>query len=248
MIAGYTWQRVTIGESSAKVFCLKKDGQPTYFLKMAHQLPRRDLLEENNVLRWLRDKLAVPEIIYFGEDTDHDYLLLSEIRGTDAASLPDTFNKAHLVKLLARGLRMIHEIPAAGCPFDRSLNVDMEIAEYNVKNSLVDDGDFDDERIGLSSQKLYGELVRKKPAGEDLVFTHGDYCLPNIIVRGDKISGFVDLHRAGIADRYKDLALAVRSIKRNLGPGLEPVFFGEYGIAEPDDEKIEYYKLLDEFF
>ena len=248
IISGYTSKQVTIGESSAEVFCLKRDQRATYYLKIAHKLPRRDLLEENDVLGWLRNRLPVPEVISFGEGSDHDYLLISEIPGTDAASLPSTFDKAGLVKLLARGLRMIHSIAIDNCPFDRSLKVDMKIAEYNVKNSLLEDGDFDDARLGLSAKALYEVLVLKKPKNEDLVFTHGDYCLPNIIIGGDGISGFIDLHRAGIADRYKDLAVAIRSVNRNLGPGLETIFFNEYGIPHPDNKKIEYYQLLDEFF
>ncbi|MBI2849860.1 MAG: aminoglycoside 3'-phosphotransferase [Chloroflexi bacterium] len=247
LITGYTWNQVTIGESGAKVFCLKRNHHPTYYLKMAHKLPRRDLLEENSVLRWLRNKLPVPEVIHFAEDDNRDYILLSEMPGTNAVDSAAKVNKTGLVKLLARGLRMIHEISIDDCPFDRSLKVEMKIAEDNVKNSLLEDGDFDDVRIGLYSQTLYEELILKKPEKEDLVFTHGDYCLPNIIILGNSISGFVDLHRAGISDRYKDFADVVASIKRNLGPGLEPIFFDEYGILEPDREKIEYYTVLAEF-
>ena len=91
------------------------------------------------------------------------------------------------------------------------------------------------------------ELVSRKPEREDSVFTHGDYCLPNIIILERSIAGFVDLHRAGVSDRYKDLALAIRSIRSNLGYDLESVFLNEYGITRPDIQKIEYYMLLDEF-
>ncbi|WP_078546880.1 phosphotransferase [Litchfieldia alkalitelluris] len=75
-----------------------------------------------------------------------------------------------------------------------------------------------------------------------------DYCLPNIIVNKDRISGFIDLGRAGVADKYQDLALAVRSITSKLGEEYIQSFFEEYGIAEINEEKLEYYQLLDEFF
>ncbi|MFC2070607.1 APH(3') family aminoglycoside O-phosphotransferase [Chloroflexota bacterium] len=248
IVTGYLWSQVAIGQSSAKVFCLQQPSHLTYYLKIAHKLPRRDLMEECRVLNWLSDKLPVPEVICFDEDDDRDYLLVSEIPGVDVASLTGDTHKVDLVKLLARGLRTIHEIPIESCPFNRTLDVDMKIAEFNVKYSLLEDGDFDDFRQGIPAKALYDELVNRRPESEDLVFTHGDYCLPNIIILGIDISGFVDLHRAGIADRYKDIASAIRSINSNLGSGLESYFFNEYGIPNPENEKIEYYILLDEFF
>ncbi|MEK7352996.1 MAG: phosphotransferase, partial [Chloroflexota bacterium] len=132
MITSYVWNQITAGKSPAQVYCLKRNHHPTYYLKIAHKLPRRDLLQENNVLRWLRNKLPVPEVICFAEDDNRDYLLLSEIPGANAASLTDGVNKADLVKLIAQGLRMIHETSIDSCPFDRSLNVEIKIVEDNV--------------------------------------------------------------------------------------------------------------------
>jgi aminoglycoside phosphotransferase len=69
-------------------------------------------------------------------------------------------------------------------------------------------------------EDLYRELLDKRPDTEDLVFTHGDYCLPNILIDKWDIGGFIDWGRGGISD------------------GLESI----------DCSKIEYYRLLDEFF
>ncbi len=44
-------------------------------------------------------------------------------------------------------------------------------------------------------------LVNKKP-GEELVLSHGDYCLPNIFGIQDLVTGYIDLGRAGIADKF----------------------------------------------
>jgi aminoglycoside phosphotransferase len=112
----------------------------------------------------------------------------------------------------------------------------------------VDEADFDEARQGRKAADLFEELLRTKPAGEELVFTHGDFCLPNILIEGGRLSGFVDWGRAGIADRYQDLALAARSLAHNHGADWVPLLFQEYGIPQPDASRVEFYKLLDEFF
>lgn len=95
---------------------------------------------------------------------------------------------------------------------------------------------------------MYASLEERRPDEQELVFTHGDYYLPNILLQGKRISGFIDLDRAGIADRYNDLAIASRSIAYNLGADYEQCFFLAYGIENVDEEKIEYYRMMDELF
>ncbi|HLX56069.1 MAG TPA: phosphotransferase, partial [Ktedonobacteraceae bacterium] len=59
---------------------------------------------------------------------------------------------------------------------------------------------------------------------------------------------FIDWGRAGIADRYQDLALAARSLAYNFGPGWESLLWEAYGLQTVDAAKIAFYRLLDEFF
>ncbi|GAA3333918.1 hypothetical protein GCM10020331_099850 [Ectobacillus funiculus] len=79
----------------------------------------------------------------------------------------------------------------------------------------------------------------KRPTNEDLVFTHGDYCLPNIIINEGKVSGFYRLGgRAGISDRYQDLALVIRSIAYNFWrESHSPFFLKTYGVTGLDELK-----------
>ena len=143
---------------------------------------------------------------------------------------------------------MVHEVPVDECPFNMMLDREIEKARYNVVNGLVDEADFDDIRMGRTAAEVFDDLLRTRPTEEDLVFTHGDYCLPNVMIGGEEVTGFVDWGRAGVADRYKDISLVVRSLKLNTGEDFTTGFFQAYGIMDPDAEKVEYYMLLDEFW
>ena len=45
---------------------------------------------------------------------------------------------------------------------------------------------------------------------------HGDFCLPNILVKDGKVSGFIDLGDAGIGDPWRDYAWCIWSLRYNL--------------------------------
>jgi len=248
LLAGYDWDRITIGESSARTYRLRRARRPTFYLKIDGRFPTGALREEKDVLEWLSGRLPVASVVAFDGDADNDYLLMSEVPGSNAADLAGRMNNAALATLLGRGLQMLHRVDIANCPFDRSLDKEIQLARSNVDQGLVHEWDFDEIRRGKKAEELLVDLLLLRPDSEDLVFAHGDYCLPNVMIDGERVSGFVDLSRAGVSDRYRDIALAVRSMRSNLGEGFDSIFFFAYGLAEPDFKKIEYYQLLDEFF
>lgn len=133
------------------------------------------------------------------------------------------------------------------------------IAEQNVRNKTYNTEDAEQGTYGDSGfespEALLSWLKDHQP-NEDLVFSHGDFCLPNIFINQNRISAFIDLGRSGIADRYQDIALCYRSLKHNFSgvysgiayPGFDPeMLFDELEIT-PDYDKIHYYILLDEVF
>ena len=94
--------------------------------------------------------------------------------------------------------------------------------------------------------------------------SHGDYCLPNLFGVGERVTGFIDLGRSGVGDKWCDIAICFRSLNHNYSGKYqkkyqekyqkkanmvydEMLLFRELGI-KPDWEKIKYYILLDELF
>lgn len=241
---------VTGGCSGTRIFRLTRAGETSLYLKLAPREPDGELRVEVERLRWLAGRLPVPEVRAFEVDDGFDYLLICEVPGVDASDRVHAGDLPLLVRCLAAGLRMLHALPVSGCPFDHTLDRMIPAAEERVRRGIVDDSDFDTPRLGRAAADLFQELLRARPAAEDLVFTHGDHCLPNVLLQHGVVSGFVDLGRAGVSDRYRDLALAQRSLAHNFGDlgDWTALLFQEYGIMDPDWQQIEYYQLLDEFF
>ncbi|MDQ3749974.1 MAG: aminoglycoside 3'-phosphotransferase [Acidobacteriota bacterium] len=246
-VSGYAWRQIHVGCSIAQVFRLEAGNKKSLYLKIAARLSGNSLGPEKLKLDWLQNQLFVPKVVLFVEDENTDYLLLSEIFGVDASDNSLSKNAADVIEQLANGLKMIYSLPTENCPFNARLDYKIELAKERMLKGLVDESDFDDERAGRCAEDLFQELLATKPSEEDLVFTHGDYCLPNIILENGKLSGIVDWGNAGVADRYQDLALLTRSVSYNFGKEWEERVFEIYGI-EPDWKKIHFYRLLDEFF
>lgn len=250
LVRGCRWQQNRDGMSGVAVYHLERLSSPDFYLKVSADPVLLDLRPEYERLKWLRGKLPVPEVLYFGQDDERQtqYLLMTALPGRDASQPVLLREPARLVRLLAEGLQMIHAVDWRDCPFMRPLDLIIADAQKRVEGGEVDENDFDDERQGWTARSAFAHMLAARPPVEEWCFVHGDYCLPNILIHNNRISGFIDWGRAGVADRYQDLALAERSILYNLSPQWVQPFFVAYRLDDIDEERINFYKLLDEFF
>jgi len=253
MLEGYIASENNVGCTLASVFRYQKDDDALYLKiqKINHEIHR-----EHELLLWLQGKLPIPEVKYWAEKDGYAYLLTTEVSGRMTCDCPeDTVAKPveKTIKLLAEGLLMLQAVDISDCPFENTLDKKLIYALDNIKNDLVDMDDWNDDNNFNSPMELYEWLSANKPA-EDLYFVHGDYCLPNIFINDKSVTGFIDIGRGGIADRWLDIALCVRSLGYNLrdmekaerDKNVE-LLFTHLGF-EPDWNKINYYILLDELF
>ena len=241
-----------IGKSSANVYIYND-----MVLKVCECSQEAE--NERNMLIWLQGKLPVPEIIEFEQVNGYSCLLMRRCLGNMACDKSFMAQPELLCTLLTNTLRQMWSIDCKGCPTDCSLSQKLCIAEYNVSNGLVDVNDAEPETFGengfSSPERLLYWLLENKP-DEEPVFSHGDFCLPNIFFDKNGLSGLIDLGRAGIADRWCDIALCYRSLKDNYSgrySGQIQTYFEEAHIFDalelrPDWDKLRYYVLLDELF
>ncbi|WP_394842917.1 aminoglycoside 3'-phosphotransferase [Pendulispora brunnea] len=255
----YTWIPVTIGKSGAQVYRLDDDTRrPRLYAKSASRSTQPDVAEgltqEAARLTWLADQgIPAAEVVELRSDGDGTWLITRALPGRSAAEIWPSAQPGAIAEAMADIARRLHALPTAGCPFDQRLSRIILEAEQRAAAGLVDLEDLDDVRAGWTVEQLLRELHAARPQYEDVVVCHGDFCLPNVLVADDgaTVTGLLDVGRLGLADRYADLALMSRSLASPMNEqyGDDDVrrFFARYG-ADATDERIAFYRLLDEFY
>ena len=243
-----------IGESGSEVRIYDR-----YVLKIRPQSPETD--NEYQIAEWLSGHLPVPSIPVYEIHNGLAYTLMTKAEGKMLCDMDYLHMPELLIDIAARGLKMLWETDVSDCACSVSrLTNRLKAAEYNVAHGLVDIENTEPETFGKGGFKDPAELLdwlKNNRPPEDIVMTHGDYCLPNIFAKEDRISGFIDLGKAGPADRWQDIAIAIRSLDHNFDGRYfngEPIFdfkpqmfLAALGV-EMDEEKYRYYYLLDELF
>lgn len=242
---------VQIGMSAADVYKIER-GDHCHYLKVisrAYDGTTFDLQREQKMMQWLEHKLPVPKVLAYHETAEKNYLLMTAVPGQAA----DVYTAQHgpyaLVDRMVEGLRQLWAVPIENCPFlnDRASRVrELEdlmrrgLADIATENWQANTGFSDPDELLLHLQST--------EFSEDLVLSHGDFGDSNFFVDQDKISGWIDLGRCGLADKWYDIAFCVRALQDDFEDQVYLDYFFEKLGLDPDWEKINYFILLDEMF
>lgn len=248
--AGYEWSRDTVGESGGAVYRLHgRTGAPDLFLKHGRSAVAGDIIAEMVRLRWLAGFIPVPRVEGFVATQDEAWLLMTAVPGQTAYQLLEAQPDARLgiVDALASFLRRLHAVPIDQCPFTSDHLYRLARARDRIDAGLVEEDEFDEERGGWTAEEVWQAMQRLLPMPPDPVVTHGDFSLDNILLRDGKVVGCIDAGRVGIADRYQDLAIVWKCLGE-FDASLQDRFIERYGLAEPDERKLQFHLMLDEMF
>ncbi|MBQ9747410.1 MAG: aminoglycoside 3'-phosphotransferase [Clostridia bacterium] len=223
------------------------------FEDMVLKIGTADEAAENEcrILRWLDGKLAVPRVLSCVREDGRLYLLMTRLVGRMACDA--TLLHAEAVSGLARGLRALWRVEISDCPVSHTTAERLAAARERLASGKLDGLT---PSTGGSFAALLAWLEANCPT-EEPVFSHGDYCLPNVFLcEGDAVA-FLDLGYAGVSDRWYDIMMCLWSLRYNFcelgGMGDEEfeayraLFFRELGL-DANEEKLRYHALLDEFF
>ncbi len=240
----YSVSKISGGATDANLYRIIIGNKEAYVLKKQFSSLKNDYLNYN----WLDGKIPVPKVIFFEQFEQFEFLCVTELKGKTLQDYIDKIEEKEIVILYANSLKQLHSIKTDKKALVQNLEQRILKAKFNAENNLVDIQNLQIENQTIKLLELYRKLESIKPSNEELVFTHGDYCFDNVVFEENNLSGFIDLDNGGVADKYQDIALAVRSIKDNFNDKLVTLFFDEYGLIKVNEDKLEFYTLLDEFF
>jgi aminoglycoside 3'-phosphotransferase-3 len=245
---GYNIIKDEIGQSPSKVFKIANSNK-TLYLKYSKNIFKPTTYcvgRETDVINWLSGKINIPKIEFFENYQGHDFMLITELKGTMLEECD--ISPSSYINYMVRALKELQSIDIIDCPFESCITFRLNELRYLLDNNLADTdiNNWEKSTEFTSPEGLYKWLCDNKP-NEDFVFSHGDLNGSNIFLDNNQI-GFIDLGRAGKADKWYDIAFCVREMSDwdNKEKHFD-VFFSLLGL-EPDWDKINYYILLDELF
>lgn len=237
-------EEISIGCSDSQIFKIEKD-KKKYFLKIAKN---NTLTSEYEKLKWMKGKLKVPKIHSYEKRNNVEYLITEALCGEMICSDYYLENPLEGIPCIIEAFNEIYKVDINNCPFNVGIDYKLNLVKNNMLNGLIDISNVSDNvlREFGTIENIYDYLLENK-FEEDLVFSHGDVSMPNLFVFNNSFSGFIDVGECGIADKWFDIAIATKSIKRNFGDDAVIEFYKQLKLKE-DTFKISYYLLLMELY
>lgn len=238
---------VVIVQGDHGEFVVKRAAQPPF-----DQWLRR----ESQVLAALRGSgLAVPEVyLYLEQGTGTNgnqraggrcaWLVMQRLPGLPLRSRlrdePDPAVRRRLLEAFGQAVRTVHAaVPPASLAAEGPwLDVTLERARWHLEHFPVD-----------GTEELLEHLRAHRPRPVPATLIHGDCTMDNVLVDGERISGFIDWCWGAVGDPRYDLALATAPKPEAFREEADlEAFYEGYGGERLSPEETAYFLGLYEFF
>jgi kanamycin kinase len=220
---------------TAKTFRLtRREGAVFVKLASVELLERERLMSE-----FLHQYGLAPEVLGFGPADEGAYLVTAALKGADGVAPGHLGEPSRLAVVYGESLRQLHELAPERCPVRGRDDELRRLAEASLAS-----GDYDPGHIPEPLPHAAASLRADRPH-DDQVVLHGDYCLPNILLDGFRLSGFVDLGNGGVGGRHYDLYWGVWALEYNLkSNAYKDLFLDAYGRDRYSAELLDYNRIL----
>ena len=206
----------------ARVYYLPREA---LYLKRS---PRGTLANEAKMTSYFYSLGLSTEVVSY-LSLEEDFLLTVAARGEDATHPRYLADGRRLAAAMGEALRALHETAAPGCPVpdrtgDYLRTVKTRAAAGFFDPSYLPDG------FALGREEALALVREAAPLLDSSSLLHGDFCLPNILLEGFRITAYIDLGGAGLGDRHIDLFWGAWTLRYNLGTdAYRGIFFDAYG-------------------
>ena len=205
----------------AKVIFIKEHN---CFLKCA---PKNTLKNEALIDNYFYKKGLSSKVIDYVSD-EQDWLLTEAVKGADCTHYLDNPDK--LCDTIAEILINLHSLDFSDCPIKNRTENYLETAHSNFRKRVYDTSLFPDNWGYFSAEEAYSVIIKNQSLLKSDTLIHGDYCLPNILLKNFKFSGFVDLGNGGVGDKHIDIFWGAWTLNFNLNTEkYTERFFDAYG-------------------
>ena len=216
--------------TEARVYYIPWEG---CFLKSA---PKGRLQREKDLTSFMSTRFPAPKVLAYLSD-ERDWLLTSAVEGEDCTHPDHLADPKRLCDLLAETLQAIHSLDTAGCPVKDHPAGYFATAEANYRKGEWDlsycDGSF------ATPEEAFAHLQANRYLLQKDTLLHGDYCLPNVMLKNWQVSGIIDLGNGGVGDRHVDLYWGAWTLRFNLKTdAYRQRFFDAYGRGSIDEERL----------
>ena len=228
----------TVWDSScspeARVLYIERDGG--LYLKSA---AKGTLAREAEMTRFFHSRGMGTEVLDHFSEGGKDWFLTSAVKGEDLTHEFYTSNPERLCDVLAERLRMLHECSTEGCPVVDHTAEYLARAAKNYQDGNYDASLFPDNWGYTSPEEAWSVLEKNRHLLEKNTLLHGDYCLPNVMLKDWKFSGFIDLGNGGVGDRHVDLFWGAWTLNFNLKTdAYRERFLDAYGRDRVDEDML----------
>ena len=218
----------------ARVYYIDK-GEGMYLKKAASGT----LMREAQMTEYFHSRGMGAEVLCYLKG-ECDILVTSRVTGEDCTHADYIRDPKRLCDTIAAALRELHEMSYDLCPVMNRTEEYLRTVHENYRTGNYDTSHFPDSFGYRSASEAYAVLSANAGALRSDTLIHGDYCLPNIILNGGKLSGFIDLGNGGVGDRHIDLFWGAWTLWFNLGTdSYRERFFDAYGRDKVDAELIK---------
>ncbi len=226
------------GQSGARtVYIDREDGA---YLKIAN---RNTLYLASKMQTYFsKHKMSSSVIRYLS--SDRDYMITAALQGEDGTAECYLSEPERLSEVFGQSLRLLHEVEAVDCPIKDKMS-DLLVMSGNIA-FYQDHLDSISDYIGKADAKnAASEIAAAGGLLINDVLIHGDYCLPNIMLKKWKLEGFIDVAGGGMGDRHYDLAWGLWTLNWNLkSQQYGQRFLDAYGWDCIDKERLRVCGLL----